>query len=168
MTNVPVCCGTSSHTNVLTNYCIQVYIAAKALIDTINNYTTEIGSEEYPRPVRLLIYIDESHEMTTAAQTLTNQLYNAYQILCTSLNELVHLDLFFVFISTKFKLSDYSPSSHVSWASRGINKTYNHVQTPYTELPFDVWKESHIVSEGVHTMDDVCSVEFIVRFGRPL
>jgi hypothetical protein len=167
-TNV-VCC--SNHPNVLiNNYCIQVYIAAKALIDTIKSYTKEDGSKGNPRPVRLLIYIDESHEMTTSAQTIKGDNRNVYQPLSSSINELLELDIFFVFLSTNsnLKLSDYSPSSRVSWSARGQNSTVAHVQTPYTELPFDVWKESHIVTEGVHTMDDVCSPKFIVRFGRPL
>jgi hypothetical protein len=165
MTNFLVCCN--GHPNVFTYYCIQVCIAAKALIDTINRYTKEDGSKENVRPVRLLIYIDESHEMTTSAQTLDKD-RNAYQILCSSLNVLKNLDLFFVFLSTNSKLSDYSPSNRVFWSSRGRNAALTHVQTPYTELPFDVWKEPHIVSEGAHTMDEICSVEFIVRFGRPL
>jgi hypothetical protein len=43
-----------------------------------------------------------------------------------------------------------------------------YVQTPYTELPFDVWKRQELVIEGDHTLDDVCGVKFMVRFGRPL
>jgi hypothetical protein len=83
-TNVLVCC--SNHPNVLiNNYCIQVYIAAKALIDTINSYTKEDGSEENPRPVWLLIYIDESHEMTTSAQTIKGDRRNVYEVLCSCL-----------------------------------------------------------------------------------
>ena len=75
------------------------------------------------------------------------------------------------FLSTNYKLSDCSPSSRhsVSWSARIENSgVTHHVQTPYTELPFDVWKESYLDKEGKHTMDDVCSVEFMVRFGRPL
>ena len=59
-------------------------------------------------------------------------------------------------------------SSRVYWSAIGRDSYMTHEQTPYTELPFDVWKESCLVSEGVHTMDNVCSVEFMVRFGRPL
>jgi hypothetical protein len=91
-----------------------------------------------------------------------------YQVLCSSLNQLLDLDLFFVFLSTNSKLSDYSPSSRVFWSARVQKSGVAHVQTPYTELPFDVWREPHIVSDGIHTMDEVCSVEFIARFGRPL
>jgi hypothetical protein len=106
--------------------------------------------------------------MTAAGQTIKEDGRNVYQALCSSLNELLNLDLFFVFLSTNSMLSDYSPSGRVFWSKRGQNSTIAYIQTPYTELPFDVWKESHLITEGKHTMDDVCSVEFIVRFGRPL
>jgi hypothetical protein len=152
----------------LINYCIQVYIAANALIDTINSYAKDDGSEKKPRPVRLLIYIDESHEMTKSEQTIKDDGRSVYQALCSSLNELRKLDLFFVFLSTNSMLSDYSPSSRVFWSARGRNSSTAHVQIPYTELPFDLWKESHLVSEGAHTMVDVCEERFMARFGRPL
>ena len=67
---------------------------------------------------------------------------NVYQALCSSLNQIRKLDLFFVFLSTNYKLSDCSPSSRhsVSWSARIENSgVIHHVQTPYTELPFDVW-----------------------------
>ena len=36
---------------------------------------------------------------------------------------------FFISTNFKFKLLNYSPSSHVSWAPSGINSIYNHVHT---------------------------------------
>jgi hypothetical protein len=84
-TNVLVCY--SNHANVLINdYCIQIYIAAKALIDTINSYIKEESSEGNSGPVRLLIYIDGSHEMTTSAQTIKGDKRNVYQTLSSSPN----------------------------------------------------------------------------------
>ena len=145
-----------------------VYIAAKALIDTINSHAKKNISDEKSRPILLLIYVDKSHEMTMKAQTIKGDGRSAYQVLCSSLNELLKLDLFFVFLSTNSMLSDYSPASRVFWSGRVQNSDVAYIQTPYTELPFDIWKEPHLVSEGGHTIDNVCSVEFMVRFGRPL
>jgi hypothetical protein len=145
-----------------------VFKAAKALIDVIQHRTKETYPPNNPRPVRLLIYLDESHEMTTDKQTLPDDGRNAYQILCSSLNELLKLDLFCVFLSTNSSLQEYSPSPRIFWSKRGRNSTLAYVQTPYTELPFDIWKREQLVTEGVHTLDDVCAVEFMVRFGRPL
>ena len=144
-----------------------MFIAAKALIDTIQSHVKQ-DSAQTPRPARLLIYIDESHEMAADAQTIKGDGRNAYQVLCLSLNELLKLDLFFVFLSTNSTLSDYSPSRRVFWSKRGQDLSMAYIQTPYTELPFDVWKRTHLVSEGAYKMDQVCAVEFMVRFGRPL
>jgi hypothetical protein len=106
--------------------------------------------------------------MMAVGQMIKEDGRNVYQALCSSLNELLKLDLFFILLLTNSMLSDYSPSGHVFWSKRCQNSTIAYIQTPYTELPFDVWQESHLVSEGEHTMDHVCSVEFIVRFGQPL
>ncbi|KAM6494873.1 hypothetical protein JOM56_009496 [Amanita muscaria] len=147
----------------------RVFVAAQTLIGTIESRVKEDPSEKQTRPVRLLVYIDETHEMTTDKQTFKGDNgRNAYQALCSSLNQLLRLNVFFVFLSTNSTLSDYSPSTRVFWSKRGQDLSITHVQTPYTELPFDVWKEPHLVSEGQHMMDDVCSVGFMVRFGRPL
>jgi len=145
-----------------------VFKAAKALIDVIGSRAKEADRPDNPRPVRLLIYIDESHEMTTDTQTLPGDGRNAYQTLCSSLNALLKLDLFFVFLSTNSNLQEYSPSYRTFWSKRGRNSTLAYVQTPYTELPFDIWKKNQLVTEGRHTVNDVCSVKFMVRFGRPL
>jgi hypothetical protein len=93
---------------------------------------------------------------------------NPYQALCSALNELLQLDLFFVFLSTNSSLSDYSPTLRVFWSKRGREAAQSYVQAPYTELPFDVWKEPKLVTEGKHTISDVGEVGFMVRFGRPL
>jgi hypothetical protein len=145
-----------------------VFRAAKALIDVIGSRAKGADRPDNPRPVRLLVYIDESHEMTTDTQTLPDDGRNAYQTLCSSLNALLKLDLFFVFLSTNSNLQEYSPSYRTFWSKRGRNSTLAYVQTPYTELPFDVWKKDQLVNEGRHTVSDVCSVKFMVRFGRPL
>jgi hypothetical protein len=145
-----------------------VFKAAKALIDLIQSHAKEGYPPDNLRPVRLLVYIDESHEMTTDKQTLRDDGRNAYQMLCSSLNELLKLDLFFVFLSTNSNLQEYSPSPRIFWSKRGRNSTLAYVQTPYTELPFDIWIREQLVTEGRYTVDVVCAVEFMVRFGRPL
>ena len=88
-----------------------------------------------------------------------------YQALCLTLNELSALDVFFVFLSTSSKLLDHTRLS--SWYENA-NSRGAYVRTLFNELPFNIWKELHLVSEGVHTIDDVCLVDFMVRFSRPL
>ena len=136
-----------------------------ALIDVIERHTKEAYPLKDRRPVRLLIYVDEPHAMTTNKETLQNDGRNAYQILCSSLNELLELDTFIVFLSTNSNLQEYSPSHCIFGSSQGRNSILSYVQTPYTELPIDIWKSDHLVTEGQHSVDVVCAVEFMVRFG---
>ena len=166
--HVLVDCNVYVHCSIILTIFYPVFQAAKALIDVIGSRAKEADRPDNLRPVRLLIYIDESHEMTTDPQTLPDDGRNAYQTLCSSLNALLKLDLFFVFLSTNSNLREYSPSYRTFWSKRGRNSTLAYVQTPYTELPFDIWKKDQLVTEGRHTVSDVCSVKFMVRFGRPL
>lgn len=138
------------------------------LIEYIKSSAKMVVQPDNTRPVRLIVYFDESHEMTTDEQTLPGDGCNAYQILCSSLNELLKLDIFFVFLSTNPNLPCYSPSQCTYRLQRVRNSTLAYVQTPYTGLPFDVWKNPQLVTEGRHKIDDVCEVECMVRFGRPL
>ena len=117
-----------------------MFKAAKALIDVIKGHAKEAYPLKDRRPIRLLIYVDESHAMTTEEETFQNDGRNAYQTLCSSLNELLGLDIFVVFLSTNSSLQEYSPSRRIFWSSRGRDATLSYAQTPYTELPFDIWK----------------------------
>jgi hypothetical protein len=38
-------------------------------------------------------------------------------------------------------------------------------QPPYTELPFDVYRGAPIITENERTLQGVCTVEFLVRYG---
>ena len=166
--HVLVCRNVYVHCSIILTVFYTVFKAAKALIDVIRKRAKEAHPPGNLHPVRLLVYIDESHEMTTDKQTLRDDGRNAYQMLCSSLNELLKLDLFFVFLSTNSNLQGYSPSPRIFWSKRGRNSTLAYVQTPYTELPFDIWTREPLVTEGQCTVDVVCAVEFMVRFGRPL
>jgi hypothetical protein len=41
-------------------------------------------------------------------------------------------------------------------------------QPPYTELPFDVYRGAPIITENERTLQSVCTVEFLARYGRLL
>ena len=136
-----------------------------ALIDVIERHMKEAYPLKDRGPICLLIYIDEPHAMTTNKEMLQNDCRNAYQILCSSLNELLKLDTFVIFLSTNSNLQEYSPSLHIFGSSQGQNSILSYVQTPYTELPINIWKSDHLVTEGQHSVDVVCAVEFMVWFG---
>ena len=86
------------HCNTILTVFYLVSKAAKALINVIKSRAGEVDAPDNLCPVRLLVYMDESQEMTMARQMLPNDGRNAYQTLCSSLNELLELDLLCVFI----------------------------------------------------------------------
>ncbi|KIM71731.1 hypothetical protein PILCRDRAFT_93735 [Piloderma croceum F 1598] len=96
-----------------------VFKAAKALIDVIQKCAKETYPPDNTRPVCLLIYMNESHEMMMDKQMLQDDGRNTYQTMCSSLNELFKLDLFFVFLSTYSNLQEYSLSLHTFWSKHG-------------------------------------------------
>jgi hypothetical protein len=69
------------HCSTILKFFCPVFKAAKALIDVIQNRAKKAYPPENSRPVRLLIYIDESHETTTGKQTLQDDGRNTYQTL---------------------------------------------------------------------------------------
>ena len=117
--HVLVCYNVYIHCSTILTAFYTVFKAAKALIDVIENHAKEAYPPNNLHPVRLLVSIDESHEMTTDKHTLQDDGRNAYQILCSSLNELLKLDLFFMFLSTNSNLQEFSPSPRIFWSKQG-------------------------------------------------
>jgi hypothetical protein len=71
----------SVHCSTILTFFYPVFKAAKALIDVIQNRAKEGYPPYNSRPVRLLIYIDESQKMMTYKQTLPDG-RNAYTKCC--------------------------------------------------------------------------------------
>ncbi|KAG9075833.1 hypothetical protein FRC06_009862, partial [Ceratobasidium sp. 370] len=122
------------------------------------------------RRVWLHIYFDEAHSLaSTSPLAEDGQPRTCYQILCPATNRFRALDLFAVFLSTNSKISTYSPPQHFWWSSRVRDEEIPGVQAPFCELTFDQWHgDRPLLSEGGHTLEDVCEFEFMVRYGRSL
>ncbi|KAG8710691.1 hypothetical protein FRC08_016827 [Ceratobasidium sp. 394] len=131
---------------------------------------TQRTDDKTPRSVWLHIYFDEAHSLTSTSPLAEGgQTRTCYQILCSVINRFRALDLFVVFLSTNLKISTYSPPQHFWWSSRIRDGTIPGVQAPFCELTFDQWhNDQPLLSEGEHTLEDVCKLGFMVRFGRPL
>ena len=94
--------------------------------------------------------------------------HTAYQSLCSAFNTLLDFDCFVIFLSTNSSLARYSPSQKRLWSSRSRDAPIDTLQAPFVELPFDTWSNDILVTEGAHTLEEVCMTDFMVRFGRPL
>ncbi|TDL22696.1 hypothetical protein BD410DRAFT_897943 [Rickenella mellea] len=112
--------------------------------------------------VRMVLSFDETHELFINKDTFARDDRTAYDALCGAVSELEELDIFAIFLSTTPELLRNPPPRHI-WPNY-----QKPLQVPFIELPFDQWKEAYLVTEGSHALDDVCDVEFMVRFGRPL
>lgn len=117
------------------------------------------------KQVELVLYLDESQHMTIPPSD--NDGRSQYHTFCASLNSLVSLNIFTIFLSTNSNLSRYAPSARIHPSLRVREETFDGIQAPYTELPFDLYKGPIVVEEG-STLAEVCTPEFMARFGRPL
>lgn len=137
-----------------------VMIALKSANSLIELIRSKSGTHD-KKSVELIIYFDESHSLTLITPNGDNR-HNStcHQILCSVINSFQTLDLFVLFLSTNSKITSYSPS-HAFWSLK-------EGQTPFNELPFDQWKEPHLLKANAHTLKEVCAPGFMVRFGRPL
>jgi hypothetical protein len=116
--------------------------------------------------VKLVLYFDESHNLTDDWAQDDKVPQSAYQVLCSAFNVLLKESVFIIYLSTNFNLSTFSPPRHKAWSLRSREATYA-LQTPIVELPFDTWR-APIVRENQLTLELACEPEFMVRFGRPL
>ncbi|KAH0591255.1 hypothetical protein H2248_001345 [Termitomyces sp. 'cryptogamus'] len=108
-------------------------------------------------------------------QTLTtqdgtgNSPRTAYQCLCEALSFFRKAEIFALSLSTYSKLSEFTPSARNFWSYRGQDDDTDALNPPFVELPFDLGPEGKgLVTESEHTIEEVCSLKFMARFGRPL
>ena len=80
--------------------------------------------------------------------------------------------IFTLFISKASGLSTLAPTKERIRSSRILANDGAYLQPPITEMPFDVWSgpngDEPIIVEDTKTLEEVCTVGFMVRFGRPL
>ncbi|EKM79146.1 hypothetical protein AGABI1DRAFT_128309 [Agaricus bisporus var. burnettii JB137-S8] len=116
-----------------------------------------------------VFYFDEAHHLTNY---MVKSKRTAYQCLCNVMTYMLRAPVFGLFISTFSRLSQFSPRPRNFWSSRLLKPTDegsdDDMHAPFVELPFDFWKQATIVVEGAHTGDEICSLPFMARFGRPL
>ncbi|KAF7776482.1 hypothetical protein Agabi119p4_4875 [Agaricus bisporus var. burnettii] len=122
----------------------------------------------------IVFYFDEAQYLTQSTVTKQGEgpRRTAYQCLCKAFTYLVYTPVFGLFISAYSGLVEHPPIVRHSWSSRLTTTTAREhddkLHAPFVELPFDTWKESYLVSEGEHSGDELCSLRFMARFGRPM
>jgi hypothetical protein len=122
--------------------------------------------------VSFFMYFDEAHVLTEVKQIEGQTLpHSKYHLLGRVLGRMILLPLFTVFLSTNTWLGSFAPSASKHPSLRDWDNFILHA--PFTELPFDTFADNSfdIVSrekKGNIMLEDVCSLAYIVKFGRPL
>ncbi|KAG6877960.1 hypothetical protein C0993_001578 [Termitomyces sp. T159_Od127] len=120
-----------------------------------------------------IFYFDEAHHLNETTVTPHGaSKRTAYQCLCKALTYMTSTPVFSFFLSTYSRLSEFTPRARTFWSSRPESneskESDDNMNAPFVELPFDTWKNSILVTEGSHSSQQICSLKFMVRFGRPL
>jgi hypothetical protein len=121
--------------------------------------------------VLFFIYFDEAHVLTEVNRIQGQPPPRSkYHLLGHVLGQMDTLPFFTVFLSTNSWLGSFAPSASKHPSLRDWGNVVLHA--PFTELPFDTFAVNSfgVLSEkkvGVR-LPDVCTVAYIVKFGRPL
>ena len=122
-------------------------------------------------PVKMFISIDEAHVMTGKLRYFPRA-RTVYQNLSTVLAWLKALPVFTIFLSTKSQLQELTALVAKQSFFRVENGTL--FFPPFTELSFDTFATGLYTSlkeqspNGSVSLNSVCSLDVIARFGRPL
>jgi hypothetical protein len=128
-------------------------LALAAATRLLNEISKRLGTakQEHPehsKPVKLLLYFDGADMLRGDKD------FCPYTALIEVLDGFRTLDIFALFLSSSPSVLEIIPE---------------HAQPPITELPFDIcWNSHPPVSEGEHTLEDMCQQDFMAQFGRPM
>jgi hypothetical protein len=115
--------------------------------------------------IKLMLYFDEAH---TLVQKIPNDPdeKDLYDALCSCFNYLLGHPLFVIYLSTDSNISYLAPRGSLARSARA-HQNPGALQAPVTETPFDC-SPGFPIKPGTLKLEDVCTVEFMAQFGRPL
>jgi hypothetical protein len=107
--------------------------------------------------VRMIVYIDE-------ADTLTHD-SNIYAEILSAFTDYDESETFLITLSTNSRLQSLAPSPTFAASARA--QITSQLAAPFTELAAEPFAKSGSVQPGI-TDAEVCKLEFLAKFGRPL
>ncbi len=116
----------------------------------------------------LLLVFDESQLLSYKVIQDQGHRRTYYQVLCSVLKIFAELDIFTILLSKKPGLAIYNPHSTAPESDHRFDVSGHPLQAPIIELPFDRTDMPYLAKENALSVDDVCSVELMARFGRML
>jgi hypothetical protein len=116
--------------------------------------------------VKLMLYFDEAHVLAERKVIKDRDGKNMYDVMCSCFNFFLSSPIFVIYLSTNSNISDLAPTRPLARSARA-RENANALQAPVTETPFDCYPE-FVVKSGDLKLEDVCEVEFMAQFGRPM
>jgi hypothetical protein len=116
--------------------------------------------------VKLMLYFDEAHILAGRRVPGDPEGKDTYDVLCSCFNFFLSSPIFVIYLSTSFNIGQLAPSGSLARSARACNNA-DALQAPVTEIPFDCSPMFPIIP-GKLGLDDVCEVEFMAQFGRPM
>jgi hypothetical protein len=115
--------------------------------------------------VKLMIYFDEAHVLARKVPKDPEE-KDTYDVLCSCFNLFLPLPIFVIYLSTSSYISQLAPSGSLAGSARARDNA-DALQAPVTEIPFDCSPDFPIIPDKLG-LNDVCKVEFMAKFGRPM
>ena len=116
-------------------------------------------------PVIILAF-DEAHQLTEV-QGNAEKSWSRFGELRRNIRKLKTLPIFFLFISTVSKISDFTPAQKQDMSARIVNETLT-LLPPFTGLGFDQLLKASPIKENTINIQDAATDCVMCRFGRPL
>jgi hypothetical protein len=116
-----------------------------------------------------IVYIDEAYSLQKAHPDSDPKNRNPYFALMHVLGTIQNLPIFFIFLSTNYKLNLFAPTD-ANFPSLRIQKGRKLIP-PFFEVPFDAFCcdfTEKVKANNKLTLEGVCELEQMVKFGRPM
>jgi hypothetical protein len=139
--------------------------------DHPNPQTHESQESLATATVSFFLYFDEAHVLTEV-QPIPDHArpHSKYHLLGRVLGYMATLPFFTVFLSTNSWLGSFAPSASKHPSLRDWDNVILH--PPFTELPYDIFADDSfgvlLKQKVVVKLEDVCTLSYIVKFGRPV
>lgn len=142
---------------------LTAVVHAQEALDQLHK--TIVGVQSNEGGVEIMLYVDEAHSLVDQQlkKTPGMTLYDAF---CSCPNAFLDWPIFTIFLSTVSHLGRFAPPGPSARFSR-IVKQPDSIQAPITETPFDC-APNFLVKPSTLRLEDICTIEFMSNFGRPL
>ena len=113
-----------------------------------------------------MLYFDEAHVLAGRRISKDPDGRDTYDVLCSCFNFFLSSPIFVIYLSTSSNIRQLAPSGPLAGSARACDNA-DALQALVTEIPFDCSPIFPIIP-GKLGLDDVCKVEFMAQFGRPM